>query len=372
MARLTAQMKKNLFTAVIFFVAISALSVTVWSASTPKVNYIWTEQSGSGSLNGPDDQHLKLTLKQVAPYVTRFTDRPVRHATAVANADFFQRWNGYFFNDPPNAVLTYRPVGSLQPASIVLTVSNPVYNAEKKTVTYDASRINRAITPDINASTALKIKDLKTPKSFSACSLFIDDASPAISTPGCPATYDDFISAAAFNQYATGSEDGYPTRLDYLVSPIRVNIIYASPDKTKVVVGFSMYCAFSSAPNLTLSLSVVGSSNPPVVCLSNEIPITFNVLTSPTGATYLTGGTLPNGDIVCDVEFCHFAVTALNSATGTVFSVSDINVDFNKVVANLANQTESAGMLAVQLNGYKFTCIVPRCIQSNYPCPPAN
>jgi hypothetical protein len=71
-----------------------------------QINYLWTIPSASGSLTGPNDQHLTLRLVGVRRYLTRFTDRPVRKAYVVANVDFVRRFKHYFADSNPNAVLS--------------------------------------------------------------------------------------------------------------------------------------------------------------------------------------------------------------------------------------------------------------------------
>ena len=98
------------------------------------VSWLFVEDAAGGTITGPDDQHLKLKLNKVRKYITEFTDRPNRQAYALPNADFFTAWPQTFAGDPPNAVLSYSLPGQQQPLNIVLTLTNPQYDAISRTV----------------------------------------------------------------------------------------------------------------------------------------------------------------------------------------------------------------------------------------------
>ena len=144
-------------------------------AAPAPASWLFVEDAAGGTITGPDDQHLKLKLNKVRKYITEFTDRPNRQAFAVPNADFFTDWPEMFAGDPPNAVLSYSLPGQQQPLNIVLTLTNPQYDALKRTVSYDAVRILQAtdIHLDINPDLA-PFQRHKTPKKFGKAALFID------------------------------------------------------------------------------------------------------------------------------------------------------------------------------------------------------
>ena len=81
-----------------------------------------------------------------------------------------------FAGDPPNAVLSYSLPGQPQPLNIVLTLTNPQYDALKRTVSYDAVRILQAtdIHLDMNPDLA-PFQRHKTPYKFGKAALFIDN-----------------------------------------------------------------------------------------------------------------------------------------------------------------------------------------------------
>lgn len=111
-------------------------------ASVPPV-YLWSMASANGSLVGPDDENLRLSMTGVDRLVTRFTDRPDRTSTAVDTRDFFERWDERFSAVPPNAVLSYNVRHGQPPTQIVVMLTNPRYDPQADTLSFDADRIRR-------------------------------------------------------------------------------------------------------------------------------------------------------------------------------------------------------------------------------------
>ena len=176
------------------FVSPLTMAVDVIPPAAP-ISWLFVEDAAGGTLTGPDDQHLKLKLNKVRKYITAFTDRPIRQADAVPNADFFTAWPQMFAGDPPNAILSYSLPSQSQPLNIVLTLTNPQYDPIKRTVSYDAVRILQAtdIPLDMNQDLA-PFQRHKTPYKFGKSSLFIDDFNgecfnsndQQITCPTCP------------------------------------------------------------------------------------------------------------------------------------------------------------------------------------------
>jgi hypothetical protein len=76
-------------------------------------------------------------------------------------------------------VLSYNVANSIQPTNIVLTISNPSYDPKRKTVKYDAVRVQTTDNmgnPDTPFAAPITHASL-TPKAFGRVALFIDDAS---------------------------------------------------------------------------------------------------------------------------------------------------------------------------------------------------
>ena len=152
----------------------STLSVT---PASQHFNYLWAIPSASGSLTGPNDQHLTLRLAGVRNYLTRFTDRPVRQAYVVANVDFVSRFKHYFADSNPNAVLSYSLGGKTIPIAIVLQVGQPRWDPKALTLTFPATRIRKREDDLPDTTVHIKPPFIPNPRHFDQAGLFIDSAS---------------------------------------------------------------------------------------------------------------------------------------------------------------------------------------------------
>jgi hypothetical protein len=151
-----------------------------------QLNYLWTIPSASGSLTGPNDQHLTLRLVGVRNYLTRFTDRPVRKAYVVSNIDFVRRFKHYFADSNPNAVLSYSLGGKAIPIAIVLELGQPQWDPKSSTLTFAAKRIPHMEDDLPDTTVHIKPRFIPNPPHFYKAGLFIDSASCVLSgRSGC-------------------------------------------------------------------------------------------------------------------------------------------------------------------------------------------
>jgi len=151
----------------------SASAASAPPAVTP--SYLFSIPTASGSLTGRNDQHLTLRLTRTRDYLTRFTDRPLRQATVVANVDFARRFASYFADSPPNAVLTYTPRGARIPVSIVLTITAPHWSPKHSTWTFQATRIRKTSDTLPGSTNHIKPPPIPNPHTFTNATLLIDD-----------------------------------------------------------------------------------------------------------------------------------------------------------------------------------------------------
>jgi hypothetical protein len=88
---------------------------------------------------------------------------------------FAPRFKIYFAGSRPNAALTYTPSGTKIPVSIVLTIGQPRWHAQRHTWTFPATRIRKQ--PDNLPGTTVHIKppSIPNPRRFASATLLIDD-----------------------------------------------------------------------------------------------------------------------------------------------------------------------------------------------------
>lgn len=149
-------------------------NVRAGDTSTTTQKWLFVQEGASGTLAGPDNQHLTLTMKKVRDFTSAFTDRPIRDALDIPNQKFFDNWDTAFADDPPNAALSYRLPGESRPRTIILKLTSPTYDQNKRTSTYKAALVHearRTLDPNGPATTVLPPLG-----KFLSPSLFIDDA----------------------------------------------------------------------------------------------------------------------------------------------------------------------------------------------------
>ena len=188
-------------------------------------SYLWSQDASGGSLRGPSDDELTLELRGLRPYVTRFTDHPARDAAIAANRDFYARWDQRFKANPPNGVLTYRVEGEPQPVSIVLTLSDPKFDAKKGSVRYAAVRIRKQPDALPGTSTDLIPPVIDNPRSFGAASLFIDAGA-------APAGLTVAVDAMPAGALVVFSVDGHAELVGTRTDQPNVFVQYKDPDVT--------------------------------------------------------------------------------------------------------------------------------------------
>lgn len=107
-----------------------------------------------------------ITLENVSPFVTQFSERPFRKASQMPIQDLVNLWSNKnsdsFAMNPPNADIAYQLGEGKDPQNYAVVLTNPVYDADKKTLTYQIKALEGgAALPD-----SAKISHV---------SLFIDD-----------------------------------------------------------------------------------------------------------------------------------------------------------------------------------------------------
>jgi hypothetical protein len=145
--------------------------------TSPAASYLFSIPTSSGTLTeATGHHHLTLRLTGARDYLTRFTDRPLRQASVVANADFARRFKTYFATSDPNAVLTYTPTGDQIPVSIVLTIDHPHWDAPQHTWAFSATRIRKQSDNLPGTTIHITPPHIPNPRSFTHATLLIDDS----------------------------------------------------------------------------------------------------------------------------------------------------------------------------------------------------
>jgi hypothetical protein len=106
-----------------------------------------------------------LTLQDVSPSTLYFSDRPERVVGHMTTAQFVEQWTegpNSFFEDPPNAVLSYVDSGADVPSDAVVVLRNPV--ASENSLTYSIE-VLEGVVPAESGAVTLFIDPLGRPLS---------------------------------------------------------------------------------------------------------------------------------------------------------------------------------------------------------------
>lgn len=111
-------------------------------------------------------QNLLLTLRNVQPYVTKYTVGPDKKTRLALTEDIVQDWlqgKNNFARVNPNAALAGIPLSKTKNQSDYLfQLSNPVYDAKRNTLTFNVKWLGTAPEP-------------REAVTFTNVSLFVDD-----------------------------------------------------------------------------------------------------------------------------------------------------------------------------------------------------
>jgi len=103
--------------------------------------------------NVTSDQ-MTLTLEDVSPSTLYFSDRPERVVGHMTTEQFVQQWTegpNSFFEDPPNAVLSYVDTGDDIPSDAVVVLRDPV--ASGSSLSYSIEVLEGAVPAESGAVT---------------------------------------------------------------------------------------------------------------------------------------------------------------------------------------------------------------------------
>ncbi|KTC81676.1 hypothetical protein [Legionella brunensis] len=113
-------------------------------------NFMFLQNAETGVLKlTPQEGSYQLVLQNVQPYVTYFSDRPKRMTGLMSIESFLKEWqsntkNG-FKNDAPNVGIEgikLHAFSNGQTVSVVMVLSNPIYDKNANTLTYMAHELN--------------------------------------------------------------------------------------------------------------------------------------------------------------------------------------------------------------------------------------
>lgn len=122
------------------------------SMSGKNINFLYVQTAETAVLKpvNAEKGQFTLTLQDMPPYVSYFSDRPNRLVGMVSIQDFLKVWNSQntqsFGKVPPNVTVSGIKIHHFtrnKDEFFMVELSNPQYNAKDKTLTYDALVIGK-------------------------------------------------------------------------------------------------------------------------------------------------------------------------------------------------------------------------------------
>lgn len=157
--------------------------------TTASPNYLFTISAERGRITGigkdTGKDRITVRLYGVSNHATQFADRPFRDAYVLSTEDLAGRWDGWFEDDPPNAVLNYSRANDPLPHSIVLELDKPQYDSKHRKLTLRAWHLHRRPDPSPDATTKVPLPHRRAPARFIRGTLFIDSVEEGTNINGC-------------------------------------------------------------------------------------------------------------------------------------------------------------------------------------------
>ena len=272
----------------------SGLGDEVATAESTEPEWLFAIQSeGTTTFDASED---RLTVP--ASTVHAFTDRPYRDTQAITPAAFAGLWRSdradSFEQDPPNAVLTYweDESGTGTPRTVVCEVTGDVVDSPLDGTLSMGLRI-------------LEPEGASLPQQMFRASLFVDDAS----TP-CANSPQDEMLIEYFNEL--NFEDEFELLLNE-----EANLPSADLDEFTI----QLTCPPPPSPDIPgpeFAMDLTTGDGTQVTACNSTEPITID-------AASLTEQPF------CSIDrACSFVMEAANSATGTIYSQTEIEITFTE------------------------------------------
>jgi hypothetical protein len=141
-----------------------------------EVSWLYSQTADGGELDDLGDGNYLLIMRGVDPHTIQFSDRPDRLVEIIDTARLVHKWEELFADSAPNAVLTEHEASG-ETDSLVVVLTNPVYDAAAGTLSYDAQLLADELHPE--RLVALADKQMRPPETMRGISLFIDSVQDA-------------------------------------------------------------------------------------------------------------------------------------------------------------------------------------------------
>ncbi|MBA2654778.1 MAG: hypothetical protein H0U71_06900 [Gammaproteobacteria bacterium] len=136
----------GLFFLISSFLSLSAFAQKPITSLKENTQVLFIQVANAGELvpNKNEAGSYRLTLKNVDPFTSYFTDRPNRVTGIVPTQEFVSMWqNRDIQSSPPNVAIETSDLKNGHKINRVFVLSNPVYDAQKQEITYSAKSLSK-------------------------------------------------------------------------------------------------------------------------------------------------------------------------------------------------------------------------------------
>ncbi|MDA2979405.1 MAG: hypothetical protein O3B42_06565 [Actinomycetota bacterium] len=145
-------------------------------AAAGEVSWLYSQTADGGELDDLGDGNYRLIMRGVDPHTIQFSDRPHRLVEIIDTARLVHHWEELFADSAPNAVLVEHEASG-ETDSLVVVLTNPVYDSAAGTLSYDAQLLADELHPERLLS--LVDSQMRPPVMMRSISLFIDSVQDA-------------------------------------------------------------------------------------------------------------------------------------------------------------------------------------------------
>lgn len=126
----------SLFGIVALGLPVATLAANKADANKPRLLFVMT--AAQGAIKPVAERQYEVTLSKVNPRVIQFTDAPLKQASRIDTMAFLKFWEKNKAKLQPNVAVEGLVLqnGQLLEHNYIMTLTNPQYNQQLKTLTY--------------------------------------------------------------------------------------------------------------------------------------------------------------------------------------------------------------------------------------------
>ncbi len=291
---------------------VGAIVSWVRDDSDGEVSWLYSQTADTGELDDLGGGKYRLVMHGIDAHTIQFSDRPDRLVEIINTGDFVHAWDTMFASSAPNAVLVeHEPDGSTD--SLVVVLTNPLFDLENNTLSYDAEILADEKHPE--RLKKLAVAHAEPPVHMSAVSLFIDSVSD---TPTPQPIFTGPAADALRSKLGLSSIPNQPLKIG---GNVQINSATVTNDANGVVTATAKIGFSDNSFTLNMKLTATDAKNWTLTAFAdpNATPWTVSAFTGLSIDPNTFTGTITsvNGAVAFDVTASQHTWTFEDGATIT-------------------------------------------------------